>query len=221
MLGHLASVLSHEIRNPLAAVFLQVDILEEELQQPTVDSHMHIVESVAEIKAELTRIKDLAENYLALARLTNHQGELVELGALVETFVLEMRKRLAQRGICPRLEGLANLGLVSLHQNTFRRVLINLVQNAIDAMPQGGTLVLRGQRDGSQLHLHVQDTGHGISSEHLPLLFTPFHTTKPDGTGLGLYVVQQIIAAYGGTVNITGTHGRGTTCVITLPLVAG
>lgn len=149
MLGHLASVLSHEIRNPLGAMFLQVDILEEELQQPEADSHKRMAESVAEIKAELIRIQDVVENYLTLARLTNHQGELVELGALLEAFILEIRERVERHGIHLCQEGLTDLGLVSLHQNTFRRVLINLVQNAIEAMPQGGTLLLRGRRNGA------------------------------------------------------------------------
>jgi signal transduction histidine kinase len=219
MLGHLASVLSHEIRNPLAAVFLHVDILEEELRQPAADTHVRMTESVAEIKSELARISDLVENYLALARLTNQHGEPTELGALVEAFILEVRERLAQRGICPHLEGLTKLGQVALHQNTFRRVLINLVQNAMDAMPQGGMLILRGQCVDSQARLLVQDTGSGIPPDQLPLLFTPFHTTKPEGTGLGLYVVQQVIAACGGTVTISSTPGKGTTCIVTLPLV--
>jgi Histidine kinase-, DNA gyrase B-, and HSP90-like ATPase len=75
-----------------------------------------------------------------------------------------------------------------LHPPTFRRALLNLVQNARDAMPHGGILTLRGWWTAAQIHLAVDDTGQGIPAEQLPLLFTPFHTTKPEGTGLGLYV---------------------------------
>jgi signal transduction histidine kinase len=95
--------------------------------------------------------------------------------------------------------------------------LLNLVQNARDAMPQGGTLTLRGWRTATQLHLAIGDTGQGIPAEQLPLLFTPFHTTKPEGTGLGLYVVQEIVGTHEGTIEVASEPGRGTTVIITLP----
>jgi len=87
-------------------------------------------------------------------------------------------------------------------------------------MPRGGALTLRCQRTTSQVHLAIEDTGCGITAEQLPLLFTPFHTTKPDGTGLGLYVVQEIVAAHGGTIEVASIPGQGTTVTITLPCAA-
>jgi signal transduction histidine kinase len=95
--------------------------------------------------------------------------------------------------------------------------LLNLVQNARDAMPQGGTLTLRGWRTATQIHLAVCDSGQGIPAEQLPLLFTPFHTTKAEGTGLGLYVVQEIVGTHGGTIEVTSEPNRGTTVTMTLP----
>jgi signal transduction histidine kinase len=83
------------------------------------------------------------------------------------------------------------------------------VQNARDAMPQGGTLTLRGWRTATQIHLAIGDTGQGIPAEQLPLLFTPFHTTKPEGTGLGLYVVQEIVGTHEGTIEVASEPGRG------------
>jgi signal transduction histidine kinase len=74
--------------------------------------------------------------------------------------------------------------------------LLNLVQKARDAMPQGGTLTLRGWRTAPQIYLAIGDTGRSIPAEQLPVLFTPFHTTKPEGTGLGLYVVQEIVVTH-------------------------
>jgi two-component system sensor histidine kinase HydH len=220
MLGQLASALSHEIRNPLGTVFLLVDMLEEELQQPTNGSRLRMTEALTDIKTELVRMNDLVQNYLSLARLAELRCEPADLCTVVKGYILEIHEQLAHRGIRLHLDGLTSLGQVPLHQNTFRRVLINLIQNAIDAMSQGGTLTLRGQQDDSCVRLEVQDTGTGIVEEQLPMLFTPFHTTKPEGTGLGLYVVQQIVAAHGGTVTVTSTPGRGTTCVVTLPLAA-
>ena len=218
MLGRLASSLSHEIRNPLSSIFLHVDILEEELRQPSPDSHAQMEESLTAIKAEIARLGDLVEDYLALARLTNLNRQPEALGAVVETFAREMQGQLAERRITLHLEESMALGQVSLHRSAFRRVLLNLIQNAMDAMSQGGEITIRGQRVGPQVCLEVCDTGSGIPEEHIPLLFTPFHTTKSEGTGLGLYVVQQIIAAHEGEITVTSIPGTGTTFRILLPL---
>ena len=220
MLGRLAGSLSHEIRNPLNAIFLHVDILEEELQQPSPGHRALIAESLAEIKAEISRLDELVQDYLSLARLSDLRRDPVDLGALVETFVTEMHEHFEARRITSHLEGLDDLGLLSVHRNAFRRVLLNLIQNAMDAMPQGGTLTIRGARTTSEIHLEIQDTGSGIPVEQLPLLFTPFHTTKPEGTGLGLYVVQQIVEAHEGKVAVMSQLGQGATFTILLPLAA-
>lgn len=217
-LGRLASSLSHEIRNPLAALFLLVDVLEEELQQPAPESRNQTAQALAEMRTVLSRMDDLVQNYLSLARLGELPLEPVELGCFVKTCVQEVHKQYTDRHIALRLEDLATLGQVNLHQNAFRRVLINLMQNAIDAMPEGGTLTLRGRSCGAWTYLEVQDTGYGIAVEHLSTLFTPFRTTKENGTGLGLYVVREILAAHGGTINVASTLGTGTTCLVTLPL---
>jgi uncharacterized protein YjbJ (UPF0337 family) len=91
------------------------------------------------------------------------------------------------------------------------------MQHAVDAMPQGGTLTLRGLRTGSQIQLEVTDTGRGIPEDEVPLLFTPWHTTNPKGTGLGLCVVQEIMAAHEGTIAVRSMPGTGTTFIMTLP----
>jgi signal transduction histidine kinase len=93
------------------------------------------------------------------------------------------------------------------------------VQNAMDAMPQGGTVMFRGRREASQLYLDVQDTGTGISDDQLPLLFIPFHSTKAEGTGLGLHVVQEIMTAHEGRITVASELGAGAMFTITLPLI--
>jgi signal transduction histidine kinase len=218
MLGRLASSLSHEIRNPLNAIFLHTDILEEEWRQPTPESHNQVRQSLATIKTEIARIDDLVQQYLSLARLSALQLAPEDLEAFLQGFGLEIRDQLAAQGVTLQLRGLEGLGLVALHKSTFRRALLNLVQNAVDAMPQGGTLTIAGQREGAAVKLSVSDTGRGIPQDELRLLFTPFHTTKPQGTGLGLYVVQEIIAAHGGDIEVSSEPGQGATFTITLPL---
>jgi signal transduction histidine kinase len=219
-LGRLASTLSHDIRNPLGTLFVLVDVLAEELQQPSPNHSVQVAQILADMKTTLSRMDALVQDYLSMARLAELHLEPVELGAVVETYAQEIRKQCAKHGITLRLEGLVSLGQVHLHQSTFRRALINLIQNAIDAMPQGGELTLCGGQSNSWACLAVQDTGEGIPADQLSQLFVPFHTTKSNGTGLGLYVVREILAAHGGAITVTSTPSIGTTCFVMLPLAA-
>lgn len=122
-----------------------------------------------------------------------------------------------QRIAAGHQEGLVSLGQVMLHANSFRRVLVNLIQNALEAMPQGGSLTLRGRQTDTQMQLQVSDTGIGMPAANCLLIFEPLYTTKPTGTGLGLYLVQEIVTAHGGEIAVQSAVGRGTTFTITLP----
>jgi signal transduction histidine kinase len=95
---------------------------------------------------------------------------------------------------------------------------VNLVDNARDAMPQGGIVTLRGRWQGTTVQLDVEDTGIGIPPERARQIFDPLHTTKPGGTGLGLYIVQEVMAAHDGQVVVQSTVGAGTTFTLTLPM---
>jgi signal transduction histidine kinase len=218
LLGRLASGLSHEIRNPLVVIFLQVDLLQEDLQQLAPAHQADIAPTLAEIKTHLARLDDLVQDYLSLVRVCNIHRQPAEVGAVVAAFVQEISSALAERGITLQQQGLTDLGTIVLHQSMFRRALLNLVHNAMDAMRQGGTLSLRGRREAAYVQLEIRDTGSGISAEHLSRIFEPLFTTKPGGTGLGLYIVQEIITAHDGTVAVQSTPGQGTSFTLTLPV---
>jgi signal transduction histidine kinase len=104
------------------------------------------------------------------------------------------------------------------HGSTLRRVLLNLVHNALDAMPHGGTLALTGERLATQVQLHVRDTGSGISAEQLTHIFEPLYTTRAEGTGLGLYIVREIMTAHAGQITVRSVEGQGTIFTLILPL---
>jgi signal transduction histidine kinase len=218
LLGRLAAGVSHDIRNPLGAILLHVDLLEEELQQPSPASATEITQALAEIKTQLARLDSLVQDYLSLVRVSAMQQAPVDLARLVRQHAQEMTPALTAHAITLQLEALDQLGLVALHEYTFRRALLNLVQNAIDAMPHGGTLTFRGRRQDAAVHLDVGDTGSGIAPEQIMQLFEPLYTTKPGGTGLGLHIVQEVVTAHGGQVAVQSTVGSGTTFTITLPL---
>ena len=218
LLGRLAAGVSHEIRNPLGAIFLHVDLLEEELRDPAPESAAAITQALTEIRTNLVRLDSLVQDYLSLVRVGVAQLVPGDLSAVVTECAQEMTAALAAHGITLQLDAVDQLGRVPLHANTFRRVLVNLLDNARDAMPQGGTITLRGRRQGTTVQLDVADTGLGIPPEHYRRIFEPLHTTKPGGTGLGLYIVQEVLAAHGGQITVQSTVGAGTTFTLTLPV---
>jgi signal transduction histidine kinase len=219
LLGRLAAGVSHEIRNPLAALFLHVDLLEEELQQPTPGSAAQVAQVLAEIRTQLARLEDLVQNYLTLVRASQSERTPQDLGAALHAGAVEWQQLAKRQGVLLRLEGLENLGIVPFHANTLCRAILNLIQNALDAMPHGGTLTLAGQRMATHVQLQVRDTGSGIATEQCAKIFEPLYTTKPGGSGLGLYIVQEIVAAHGGTLTVESAPGCGTTFTITLPTI--
>jgi signal transduction histidine kinase len=220
LLGRLAAGVSHEIRNPLGAVFLHVDLLAEELQQPSPESPTVLAEALAEIKTNLVRLDDLVQDYLSLVRVRSIQREVQDLGAAAQAWGAEMQAEVAVLGVIVQRQSLADLGPVAFHASTLRRALLNLVHNAADAMPQGGTVTLAGQGTATHVQLEVQDTGSGIPAERLAQIFEPLYTTKPGGTGLGLYIVHEIVAAHDGQITVASTEGQGTTVTLTLPRAA-
>ncbi|MGE3542023.1 MAG: PAS domain-containing protein [Candidatus Tectimicrobiota bacterium] len=220
LLGRLAAGVSHELRNPLGAVFLNIDLLAEELAQPSPDSAAEVAESLAAIRSNLARVEDLMEDYLSLARVGALERTVQDLGAALQAWAAEFQALAASQGMTLRAEGLADLGAAACHANTLRRAVLNLVQNGLEAMAPGGTLTLRGQPTADAIVLEVADTGGGIPAERLPQIFEPLHTTKPGGTGLGLYIVQEVVHAHGGQVTVESAVGQGTTFTLTLPRLA-
>ena len=122
-----------------------------------------------------------------------------------------------RQGVELQLEGLESLGQVPFHASTLRRAILNLVQNALDAVAKGGMVMITGHSTATQVQLQVRDTGSGITAERLERIFEPLYTTKPGGTGLGLYIVQEIVAAHGGQITVQSVESQGTIFTITLP----
>jgi signal transduction histidine kinase len=217
LLGRLAASVSHEIRNPLSAMTLHVELLQEEMRQPSLNSAETIAASFTEITTQLARLHNLVDDYLSLARVATIERTPQDLGAAVEAWAQEWQELMTTKGVTLQLDRMTHLGQAVFHKSTLRRVVLNLVHNALDAMPQGGTLTLTGEVSATHVHLHVRDTGSGIPAEQLPHIFEPLYTTKPEGTGLGLYIVREIITAHDGQITVRSSAGHGTTFTLTLP----
>ena len=217
MLGRLAAGVSHEIRNPLSAVFLHVDLLSEELQQPSPDSPAVVAEALAEIKTQLARVEDLVQDYLALVRVGAIERTPQDLGPAVQAWATEFQALAAPQGVSLQLEGLAALGPVAFHAAHVAPRAAQPGAERAGGHAAGGTLTLTGRSTPTHVQLQVRDTGSGIASAQLATIFEPLYTTKPGGTGLGLYIVQEIVAAHGGQVTVESGEGQGTTFTLTLP----
>jgi PAS domain S-box-containing protein len=218
VLGQLVSSLSHDISNHFNTVSLHTDLLEDEVQDLPSEWQSSLAESVVDIRSEITRLHDLIEDLLALARLTRLHREPEDLEAYLVDLRPTLEELLAPHDITLALEGLDDLGEVALHHTTFRQLWLNLVSHAIDAMPQGGRLTIRGERLATHVQLEISDMGGGISDAQLPLLFLPFHGTQSESTSLGLYVVQEIVSAHEGAIAVSSSPGQGTTLIVSLPL---
>jgi two-component system, chemotaxis family, CheB/CheR fusion protein len=220
LLGRLAAGVSHDIRNPLGAAMLHMDLLEEELRQPSPDSAAEVAQTLVEIRTQLVRLEDLVQDHLSLVRVGHLVRTPQDLRAALQDWITAWQNLAAAQGVTLQVEGVATLGQVAFHFSTLHRALLNLVQNALYAMGPGGILTIRGQATDTQVQLHVQDTGMGISAAQRAWIFEPLYTTKPGGTGLGLYIVHEIVAAHGGHVTVASEEGQGTTFTLTLPLTA-
>ena len=216
-LGRLAAGLTHEIRNPLGALFLHIDLLEEEYRDPSPESPTLIPQTFTEIRTALTRLDELVQDYLSLVRVSTIELNVQDMGATVQAWAAELESRAAQQGVTIQLEGHATVGPLAFHPSTLRRAVLNVVQNALEAMPQGGTLTLECARTAREVHLRVRDSGIGIPAEQVPRIFEPLYTTKPGGTGLGLYIVREILVAHEGRVTVESVEGQGTTFTFTFP----
>lgn len=219
-LSRLAAALAHEFRNPLTTIFLHADILEEALRRPQGPQGPQLLHFLRVMRQEVGRIDDLIQQYFWLARLPDLERQPEDLGAYIEAFGLEMQAFVAAHDITLAVEGTRDLGQMALHHQTFRRALLHLLHNAVEAMPHGGVLRLRGQRLGQQLCIEVSDTGCGMPATQLCGLFQPLQTTKAGRLGLGLYVTHEIVTAHDGTITVCSTPGAGTTVRLAFPACA-
>jgi signal transduction histidine kinase len=218
-LGRLAAGLSHEIRNPLGVLFLHIDLLEEEFRNPSAESPRLIPQTFREIRTALARLDALVQDYLALVRVGAVEPSVQDLGAAVREWTREVYDLAAQHGVSLQLAGLETAGALAFHAGTLRRAVLNVVQNALEAMPQGGSLTVECLRTTTAVELRVSDSGVGIPAERVTRIFEPLYTTKPGGTGMGLYIVQQTLTAHGGSITVESVEGQGSTFTLILPVL--
>lgn len=215
--GRMAAHITHEIRNPLASLGLNVELLADEVGPDNQEAHR----LVTSIGKEVDRLSEITETYLRFVRLPKPKPERLELGGIAAS-VLEFAASelsLARIEVETRLE--PNLPEVVADESQLRQALLNLVRNAKEAMEGGGRLRVEVGRAGDgHVRLLLADSGPGIPPENLASIFEPFFSTKTKGTGLGLALVQQIVSEHGGRIEVDCPPGGGTRFTIVLPVAA-
>ncbi len=217
-LAELAGGFIHEIKNRVNALSLNIQLLGEDFENPQTPRERRALDRVSRLSTECQKLVDLASDFLRFARVHELQAEPTSLDAVVSRMVDFLSPTARQQKIEINWYPASDLPPVNLDRDLFEQCLLNLMLNAEQAMPEGGTLTLVGSRDGEAVCLDVIDTGKGVPPEQLPKLFRPFHTTKPNGHGLGLATTRKIIHAHGGTIDVQSEPGCGTKFAIRLPV---
>jgi two-component system, NtrC family, nitrogen regulation sensor histidine kinase NtrY len=216
----LARRLAHELKNPLFPLQLTVENLLRAKQQSPEQFEEIFQESSSTLLAEIANLKAIISRFSEFSRMPQPRLQRIQLNDVVHSVSRLFQAQLRPEGHAPiecKLELTEAMHPVAADPELLHRALSNLVLNAMDAMPQGGTLTLRTRQDGERGYIEVSDNGAGLTPEECARLFTPYYTTKAHGTGLGLAIVQSVISDHGGSIRVLSEPGHGTTFVIELP----
>jgi PAS domain S-box-containing protein len=228
----LAASVAHEIGNPLNALHIHLQLMEREVKKMKVGQASSLskkdrqdacptekLEEFLEVsKGEISRLDYIITQFLQAIRPAPLQLKLNSLNDVVEKTLELLRPEIENRGVAVKTKLARNLTATPVDATQLQQVLVNLVKNAAQAMTTGGTLTLQTGESNDGVWVSVNDTGGGIPQEQINRIFEPFYTTKKKGSGLGLMIVQRIVRAHGGRIELESHVGCGTTFRIWLPL---
>jgi two-component system NtrC family sensor kinase len=217
-IGKMAAHVTHEIRNPLSAMGLNVEMLEDELAHDSGTGRAEVKNLLKAIQREVQRLEHLSEEYLRVARLPQPRMEADDLANAVREIVEFATPEIENAGCKVFLRVPASLPAAFFDEAQLRQALLNLLRNAREAMPSGGPIEVRVSAEGMSVVVDVDDQGVGVPEEIRARVFDPFFSTKGEGTGLGLAITRHIVEAHGGTVTCESRALGGTRFRIALPI---
>ena len=215
--GRLSLRVAHEVRNPIAAIELNAELLQDIVKERPGTNMDEAGGLVTAIRDQVNTLDALTEEYLAFARFPKPHFEEESINHLLEELAAFLRPVATRQGLTINVANDPAAPMMEVDRPLLRQAVLNLLKNGMEALSRGGAITLGSRWDGEALEVFVSDTGSGITSEVAGRLFEPFFTTKPQGTGLGLSITRQIIEEHGGELTWRNGEGGGATFIIRLP----
>ena len=214
----LARRLAHELKNPLFPLQVTVENLIRAKEKAPEMFEEVFREGTSTLLAEVNNLKTIIGRFSEFARMPQPQRKPTQINEVVRSVLRVFQAQLKEKNqISARTELESELPEISADPELLHRALSNLITNAIDALPQGGEIIVQTKSFVNRVQLSVSDTGSGLTQEECARLFTPYYTTKQHGTGLGLAIVQSVVSDHGGKISVESTKEKGTTFRIELP----
>ena len=220
MVGKMAAQVAHEVRNPLGAMVLTLDLVENELDKIATTTNFPVVEMTEHLSAlrdEVKRIDRVILDYLNLARPRSANLQPVELNDLLNRKLAFIRGVFTETKVECKIALATEPLIIRADGDKLWQAILNLIRNSLEAMPGGGLLTIETKREGPGVTLRLTDTGCGMTAEQQQHIYTPFVTSKATGTGLGLALVHEIVTEHQGTIQCVSAANKGTIFTITLP----
>jgi PAS domain S-box-containing protein len=213
-LGELTAGVAHELRNPLAGIKINTQILSRKKDLPEMEKKL-----LKSTEEGIEKIQKIVDDMLHFAKPKASHFKEEEINEVVEQSLAILQAKLKRANIISVFEQGEELPQVRIDSHQIQQVLINLMLNSIQAMEKGGTLTIRTfSENGNDVGIEVRDTGVGIPRPHLKKIFDPFFTTKSEGTGLGLSISLKILENHGATIDVVSEEGKGSTFTIHFPV---
>ena len=213
-LGELSAGMAHEIRNPLGSIRGTAEILQDGI--PETDPRYEFTRILIK---EVDRLNRVVQDFLNFARPPVVEQEAVDLEQCIDEVLLLVRPQLQKVRVELQRQR-REMAPIRGQPEQLRQIFLNLILNALQAMPEGGVLRIASRQQEQAILVEVGDSGQGIAAEHLEKIFNPFFTTRSEGTGLGLAITSRLMQGHGGRIEVASRPGAGTTFTLSFPLAA-